>query len=196
MYNQKIGNCDKLYFFHEIETKFIENDSQIQLRPLEPKILPLIFNLKQAVQLLPSVGRLDSQTKTVKIFDGQHKAVAQIIGNNRDKISCIIFIHPDVNALRITVYQAHTDFVQQRYKKSHMDAKLAEIYRQKIEAFRKKVGDPNAKYAEKHILTGESKANIRKFLLSSIISEIRKERTFIDDFGAQSRTEQKRRPIL
>ncbi|MGD0510765.1 MAG: hypothetical protein ABSA33_02895 [Candidatus Micrarchaeaceae archaeon] len=83
LYNQRIGAKDNLYFYHEVDTKFIENDDQIQLRPLESKILPLLFNLKQAVQLLPSLGRLDEHSKTVKIFDGQHKAVAQIIGNNR-----------------------------------------------------------------------------------------------------------------
>jgi len=48
---------------------------------------------------------------------GSIKRVAQIIGNNRDRIQCLIFVNPDVNALRVTVYEAHTDFVQQRYKK-------------------------------------------------------------------------------
>ena len=196
LYNQKIGNGDNLYFYHEIETKYIEDDDKIQLRPLEPKILPMIFHLKQSVQLLPSLGRLDPDTKTIKIFDGQHKAVAQIIGNNRKKIPCIIFVNPDVNKMRVVVYLAHSDFLQQRYKKSHIDAKLADIYKQRIEAFRKRVGDPNARYSETDILTGESKANIRKFLLASIISEIQLERNFIRDYAAQSRTEQKRRPIL
>lgn len=196
LYNQKIDNSDNFYFYHEIDTKFIEDDDKIQLRPLEPKILPMIFHLKQSVQLLPSLGRLDLDSKTIKIFDGQHKAVAQIIGNNRKKIPCIIFINPDVDKMRIVVYLAHSDFLQQRYKKSHIDAKLAEIYKQKIEAFRKRVGDPNARYSETDILTGESKANIRKFLLASIISEIQLERSFIRDYAAQSRTEQKRRPIL
>ncbi|MBA7540675.1 hypothetical protein ES705_32974 [subsurface metagenome] len=196
MYNQKIGNSDNFYFYHEIETKFIEDDDKIQLRPLEPKILPMIFHLKQSVQLLPSLGRLDPDSKTIKIFDGQHKAVAQIIGNNRKKIPCIIFVNPDVDKMRIVVYLAHSDFLQQRYKKSHIDAKLADIYKQKIEAFRKKVGDPNARYSETDILTGESKANIRKFLLASIIREIQLERSFIRDYVAQSRTEQKRHPIL
>lgn len=196
LYNQKIGNGDNFYFYHEIETKFIEDDNKIQLRPLEPKILPMIFHLKQSVQLLPSLGRLDPDSKTIKIFDGQHKAVAQMIGNNRKKIPCIIFINPDVDKMRIVAYLAHSDFLQQRYKKSHIDAKLAEIYKQRIEAFRKRVGDPNARYSETDILTGESKANTRKFLLASIISEIQLERSFIRDYAAQSRTEQKRRPIL
>lgn len=156
----------------------------------------MIFHLKQSVQLLPSLGRLDPDSKTIKIFDGQHKAVAQIIGNNRKKIPCIVFIDPDVDKMRIVAYLAHSDFLQQRYKKSHIDAKLAEIYKQRIETFRKRVGDPNAKYSETDILTGESKANIRKFLLASIISEIQLERSFLRDYAAQSRTEQKRRPIL
>lgn len=69
MYNQKIGNGDNLYFYHEIETKFIEDDDKIQLRPLEPKILPRIFHLKQSVQLLPSLGRLDPDSKTIKIIE-------------------------------------------------------------------------------------------------------------------------------
>lgn len=196
LYNQKVGGGDNFYFFHEVETKYIENDDQIQLRPLEPKILPLIFNLKQAVQLLPSLGRLDATTKTVKIFDGQHKAVAQIIGNNRKKIPCIVFLHPDVDELRIVIYQAHTDFVQQRYKKSHIDAKLADIYGQKIEAYRRQVGDPSARYSEAVILKGEGRTSIREFLLASIIAEIKEKRSFIQNYAAEDRTAQKQRPVL
>jgi hypothetical protein len=105
--------------------------------------------------------------KTIKVFDGQHKAVAQIVGNNRATIPCIVFVHPLVPDLQVVIYEAHTDFVQQRYKKSHIDAKLADIYRQKIEAYRKQVGDPNARFTEADILKGESKAEVRKFLLAS-----------------------------
>jgi len=196
LYNQKIGVKDNFYFFHEVETKYIENDNEIQLRPLEPKVLPLIFNLKTSVQLLPSLARLDPVTKTVKLFDGQHKAVAQIIGNNRDRIQCVVFVDPDVSALRVTVYEAHTDFVQQRYKKSHIDAKLADIYGEKIEAFRKKVGNPEAQYSEADILRGESVSTIRNFLLSSIIKELSVETDFIRLYAAESRADQKQRPIL
>lgn len=196
LYNQRIGAKDNYYFFHEIETKFIENDNEIQLRPLEDKILPLIFNLKTSVQLLPSLARFDPNTNTLKLFDGQHKAVAQIIGNNRERIPCAVFVNPDVNALRVTVYEAHTDFVQQRYKKSHIDAKLADIYGQKIEAFRKKVGNPQAPYSEADILKGESIPDIRNFLLSSILKEVSVESDIIRLYAAESRKDQKQQPIL
>ena len=196
LYNQRIGARDNYYFFHEVETKYIENDDEIQLRPLEPKILPLVFNLKRSVQLLPTLGRLDAESKTIKIFDGQHKAVAQIVGNNRPAIPCIVFVHPLVPDLRVVIYEAHTDFVQQRYKKSHIDAKLADIYLQKIEAYRKQVGDPNAHFTEADILKGESKAEVRKFLLASIIAEINLERSFVREYAAEDRQSQKRKPIL
>lgn len=196
LYNQKIGSRDNLYFYHEVETKYIENDNEIQLRPLEDKILPLIFNLKSSVQLLPSLARLDQKTNTVKLFDGQHKAVAQIVGNNKDRILCIVFVNPDVSSLRVTVYEAHTDFVQQRYKKSHIDAKLADIYGQKIEAYRNKVGNPLAPYTEADILKGEATSDVRNFLLSSIIKEISVETDIIRLYAAESRKDQKLKPIL
>jgi hypothetical protein len=196
LYNQRIGVKDNYYFFHEVAVKYIENDDEIQLRPLEPKILPLIFNLKRAVQLLPTLGRLDAESKTIKIFDGQHKAVAQIIGNNRATIPCIVSVHPSVPEIRVVIYEAHTDFVQQRYKKSHIDAKLADIYGQKIATYRKQVGDPDARFSEMDILRGESKAEVRKFLLASTIGEIKEARTFIRDYAAEDRQSQKKKPIL
>ncbi|MFC2016207.1 hypothetical protein ACFLUF_00665 [Chloroflexota bacterium] len=146
--------------------------------------------------MLPSLARLDPATGTLKLFDGQHKVVAQIVGNHRNRIQCIVFVDPDINALRVTVYEAHTDFVQQRYKKSHIDAKLADIYGQKIEAFRKRVGNPAAPYSEVDILNGESAANVRSFLLSSDIKQINIETNFIQQYAAESRTDQKQRPIL
>lgn len=197
LYNQRIGVKDHYFFFHEIETKYIENDDEIQLRPLDDKkILPLIFNLKSSIQLLPSLTRLDPITNTLKLFDGQHKAVAQLIGNNKDRIFCLVFVSPDVNALRVTVYEAHTDFVQQRYKKSHIDAKLADIYRQKIEDFRKRCGDPNAQYSEADILSGEPIHSVRAFLLSSILKEVNVDTDIIRQYGAESRADQKQQPIL
>lgn len=196
LYNQKINGKDNLYFFDEIETNLIENDDQIQLRPLESKIVPLIFNLKRSVQLLPSLGRIDNSDNKIKLFDGQHKAVAQIIGNNKEKIPCIVFVNADTAKLREVIYEAHTDFVQQRYKKSHMDAKLADIYSQKIIDFRKSIGDSDAPYSEYDILKDEKKTKQRQFILSGIIDEIRNELDFVRLYVAQDKNEQKVKPML
>jgi len=196
LYNQKIDNKNNYYFFNVIDVKYIGNDEIIQLRPLEAKIFNLIMNLKENVQLLPSLGRINKGENIIKLFDGQHKAVAQIVGNNKKELMCIVFVEPDITKIREVVYQAHTDFVQQRYKKSHMDAKLADMYKDKITKYREKVGNPEAAYSEYDILQGESKSEITKFLRSSIISELRAETTIIQDYVAQDKNEQKTKPIL
>jgi hypothetical protein len=196
LYNQKIDNQNNYYFFDEIEIKYIGNDEQIQLRPLESKIFDLIMNLKLNVQLLPSLGRINKDENIIKLFDGQHKAVAQMIGNNKKYLMCIVFVEPDIGKLREVVYQAHTDFAQQRYKKSHIDAKLADIYLDKINNFRNKIGNPEAPYSESDILNGVSKSEITKFLRSSIIDELRNETTIVQDYVAQDKMEQKSKPIL
>src|SRR5207245_4917664 len=80
LYNQRLNNLDHFYFFDELDTRYIENDEKIQLRPLEDKIYGMIVHLRSHIQLLPSLGRLDLKEKKIKVFDGQHKAVAQIVG--------------------------------------------------------------------------------------------------------------------
>lgn len=145
---------------------------------------------------MPSLGRINKGENIVKLFDGQHKAVAQIVGNNKKELMCIVFVDPDIAKIREVVYQAHTDFVQQRYKKSHMDAKLADMYKDKIAKYREKLENPEAAYSEYDILHGESRSEITKFLRSSIINELRIESTIIQDYVAQDKNEQKTKPIL
>lgn len=196
LYNQRLHNRDHLYFYAEIETRYIENDDKIQLRPLEEKIYPFIAHLRDHPQLLPSLGRLDLDERKIRVFDGQHKAVGQIIGNKRERVMCIVFVNPDVEELRLTVFAAHTDFLQQRYKKSHIDDKLADIYADRIHSFRQALGDPNAPYTEKDILRHDSKAAARKFLLAAIIQELRDTHNFIDSYVAQDRKGQRQKPMI
>ena len=132
----------------------------------------------------------------MKLFDGQHKAVAQIIGNKRKKLQCIVFVEADIAELRLVIYQAHTDLVQQRYKKSHIDAKLADIFAEKVDAYRRQIGDPEAQYSEAIILRGEFKAEVRKYLIAWVIDELRAERAFVDKYAAEDRAAQKTRPLL
>jgi len=72
---------------------------------------------------------------------------------------------------------------------------LADIYGQKIEAFRKRLGNLVAPYSEADILKGESAADIRKFLLSSILKQVGID-TDILQYTAEDRAEQKQRPII
>lgn len=180
LHNQKLfGKEDNLYFFDDIDIDYIENDNLIQLRPLdEDKILPLTLHLRNSVQLLPSIGRLDTKENKIKIFDGQHKAVAQIVGNEKESIPCIVFIDPDISSLQRTVFDAHSKFLQQRYKRSHIMDKIAEQYKAKVEQWKLVHGD--SPYSEMDILRGESKAQRRKIILASILEELSNCGNFIE----------------
>jgi hypothetical protein len=178
LYNQKFSGNNNYYFFDEIDIDYLENDNLIQLRPLEEKILPLTLHLRGSVQLLPSLGRLDTKEKKIKIFDGQHKAVAQIIGNNKKSIPCIIFVDPDVSTLQNTVFDAHSRFLQQRYKRSHVMGKIAEQYKAKIDQWKSIHGD--LPYSEMDILKGEGKTKRQKFILASVLDELGGCGAFID----------------
>ena len=178
LYNQKLSGKDNFYFFDEINIEYLENDNLIQLRPLEDKILPLTFHLRDSVQLLPSLGRLDAKECKVRIFDGQHKAVAQIVGNNKKSIACIVFIDPDVSALQTTVFEAHSRFLQQRYKRSHIMDKIAERYKAKVEQWKSIHG--GIPFSEMDILKGEGKPIRRKFILASVLDELNSSNAFID----------------
>lgn len=191
LYSQKLDGTDHWYFYHEIPVRYLANDDLIQLRPLEPKIFPLIAHLRHSVQLLPSIGRYDTQSRVVKIFDGQHKAVAQIVGNGRDAIPCIVFVDPDVDDLRVIVVEAHTDLLQQRYKRSHMADKLAAIYQERIDAYRDAVGNPNAPFTEATILRGDSRAKVRQFTIAQIIDELRSHSPFVERYVAEDRRQQR-----
>jgi hypothetical protein len=100
-------------------------------------------------------------------------------------------VDPDIDDLRVTVFEAHTSLIQQRYKKSHVADKLASIYEERIVAYRETLGNPNAPYTEAAILRGESIARRRNFIRSQIIDELRSSHTFIDMYVAQDRQQQR-----
>ena len=195
LYKQAIRGKDWYYFYHELTPENIETDDEIQLRPVDSRITGLVFHLRECPQLLPSLARLDTHDKKIKLFDGQHKAIAQIIGNRQDHLPFLVFIDPDVNWLRNTVLEAHTKFVQQRYQPSHIDRKLSAVYQARIIAFQG--GNQNKPYTERDIIGTEIKAKRSQFLEACIIEGLReKSEEMADRLIAKVVKEQRLRPFL
>lgn len=89
----KDPNTSLSYFYHRIPQKYLESDVEVQPRGLEQKRLrDLTMNLRQNFQLSPTVCRLISNEKRILVFDGQHKATAQAIGNQNSDIDCKVYI--------------------------------------------------------------------------------------------------------
>ncbi|MGI8902416.1 MAG: hypothetical protein ACR2IP_01850 [Solirubrobacteraceae bacterium] len=83
----------------------IKNDAELQPRALEPERLWQLYrHLRQHSQLAPAVCRLVGES--VLLFDGQHKAAAQIWAG-RGGFDCKVYVDPEVRRLKETNLSAH-----------------------------------------------------------------------------------------
>jgi hypothetical protein len=114
-------------FFHAlIPSTNIKNDSDLQPRPLEPKRMwELYRHLLTNTQLAASICRLVEGQ--VLLFDGQHKAAAQIwLG--RPTIECKVYIEPDPRRLKETNLAAHEKLRQMPFYTSTLIRKYGDIF--------------------------------------------------------------------
>ena len=143
-------NTGLRYFYHPIEKKYIQSDVEVQPRGLETRRLRnLTMGLRAGFQLSPSVCRLVTSEKRIKMFDGQHKAVAQILGNESEVVDCKVFIDPPLNVIRRVVMEGHGELRQQEFKTSELYKKLQSNYADELAKWR--VEHPGQDISEKDL---------------------------------------------
>ncbi|MBM3704948.1 MAG: hypothetical protein FJW66_00340 [Actinobacteria bacterium] len=114
------------FFYCVLPVRYINNDTQLQPRPLELKRLwDLYRHLVVSSQLTPSVCRLENGM--VYLFDGQHKAAAQIWAG-RKEIECKIYLEPETKKLKETNLVAHDKLRQMPFFTSVLISKWASIF--------------------------------------------------------------------
>jgi len=118
-------NTKLWYFYYPIPRKYLDSDVDVQPRGLEHKRLrDLALNLRRNFQLSPTVCRLITSESQIKVFDGQHKATAQALGNQNDTLDCKVFIDPPLEMVRRVVIEGHGPLRQQEFKTSELYKKL------------------------------------------------------------------------
>lgn len=114
------------YFYIVLPVEYINNDEELQPRPLELRRLwDLYRHLLVNSQLTPSVCRLADNK--IFLFDGQHKAAAQIWAG-RKEIECKIYINPALKVLKETNLVAHDKLRQMQFFTSVLINKWASIF--------------------------------------------------------------------
>jgi len=80
-------------------------------------------------QLLPSLGyiRLEDGKGRIQLFDGQHKAAAQLFLGHR-RLYVRVFIDPDLKLLQATNFRAHTSLVQLHFPMAIQDKVGHDLY--------------------------------------------------------------------
>ncbi|MEA3311208.1 MAG: HNH endonuclease signature motif containing protein, partial [candidate division WOR-3 bacterium] len=115
------------YFYATLPVEYIENDRDLQPRALrETSLWKLYRHFQIHTQLAPSICRIDEKG-VVLLFDGQHKAAAQIWGG-RPMIECKIYLHPNARILSETNLEAHSTFRQMSFYSHELIQKYADVF--------------------------------------------------------------------
>ncbi len=115
------------YFYANLPVGFIGNDADLQPRPIRPGALWSLYRHFLAnSQLAPSVCRI-AENGMVLLFDGQHKAAAQVWAG-RTTIECKVYLNPDARKLKETNLTAHGALRQMSFYSHELMSKYANIF--------------------------------------------------------------------
>jgi hypothetical protein len=166
-------NTKLWYFYHPLNRKYLESDIEVQPRGLEQKRLRnLALNLRKNFQLSPTACRLVTKENRIKVFDGQHKAAAQGLGNQNETIDCKVFIDPELAMVRRVVIEGHGALRQQEFKTSELFKKLRNNYEGQLKQWQDSHPGRLISEAELPQALGKTKEEAEKDILAFIVESI------------------------
>jgi len=185
------------YFFAIFPIEYLHHDERINPRSIGRNISKLIkeFFLKRP-QLHVTLGYLltKENPSEIKVFDGQHKAAAQVFLNVRE-LPVRVFVDPDLDVLLTTNTNAGTVLRQVAFDKSVQRHLGSALYIERVERYKKERGLPedDFSFSEADLVKyfrGESR-EMKRYILDSIRDWIthnpeNKLKDFID-FGGRAK---------
>ncbi len=113
------------YFYALIPIDYLRNDKDLQPRPLRQQSMwGLYRHFQRNTQLSPSICRFDNDI--LLLFDGQHKAAAQIWAG-RKTVECKVYTNPIAKQLKETNLEAHQSYRQMSFYSYELMKKYADI---------------------------------------------------------------------
>jgi hypothetical protein len=189
------------YFFTRLPIQYLAHDSHINPRSIGPNIAKLVEEFYQRrPQLHVPLGwiRSDGGKSAIHIFDGQHKAAAQIMLGAKS-LPVRVFIDPDPDILITTNTNAGTTLKQVAFDKSVQRHLGSSLYHDRLTRFQKenRRNEDDLSFSEKDLINhfkGQSR-EIKRYILDALRDSItsdpeNKLRDFID-FGGRG----KERPL-
>lgn len=185
------------YFFGVFPIEYLYHDDRINPRSIGKNVSKLIkeFFLKRP-QLHITLGYILSEDdgSKIKVFDGQHKAAAQVLLGVRE-LPIRVFVDPDLDVLLTTNTNAGTTLRQVAFDKSVQRHLGSALYIERVERYKKERGLAADEYSFSEAdlvkyFKGESR-EMKRYILDSIRDWIthnpeNKLRDFID-FGGRAK---------
>lgn len=175
--------------FVELPIEYIYHDELINPRGINSSINLLVKEFYQKnPQLHLSLARIDDGK--IKIFDGQHKAVAQLLLGQK-RLLLRLFVNPDVDRLITTNTNAGSKLRQIAFDKSIMRQLHDTLYADRIKKYQQdhNLDENDYSFSEQQLVDYfKGEANIKKYINDSAKHQIthsqdNKLRTFIDFEG-------------
>jgi len=177
IYKDKLSTFE--YFFVNLPIEYLFHDDRINPRAIGQNISKLVqeFYLKRP-QLHISLAWIDLQNgnnSKVKIFDGQHKAAAQILLGVKN-LPIRVFINPDPDVLLTTNTNAGTTLRQVAFDKSVQRHLGSALYIDRIDRYKNELAlkEDDYSFSEKDLLKyfkGESR-EIKRYILDAVRDSI------------------------
>lgn len=162
------------YFFAKLPIQYLAHDDHINPRSIGSNISKLVeefFNRRP--QLHVPLGWISSdQTKSqVRIFDGQHKAAAQIMLGVKE-LPVRVFVDPNPDVLITTNTNAGTTLKQVAFDKSVQRSLGHTLYQERLQRFQAATGrlDHDLNFSERDLINhfrAHSK-EIKRYILDAI----------------------------
>ncbi|MCQ2180053.1 MAG: HNH endonuclease [Bacteroidales bacterium] len=182
VYQDKLSK--EKYFFTTLPIEYVHHDDKINPRSIGSNVIKLLAEFyKGNPQLHVSLGYIESNDKGesyVKLFDGQHKAAAQILLGVRE-IPVRVFIDPNKDKIIETNFNAGTTLKQVAFDKSIQRHLGNALYQDRVERYQKQTGRSSDDYAfsEKALINyykGESR-EMKRYIIDAVKDGI----TYSDD---------------
>lgn len=166
------------FFFAQLPIEYIQHDSKLNPRAIGPNIKKLIkeFHTRRP-QLHVALGWLstaDADKAQIRIFDGQHKAAAQIMLGAKN-LPVRVFVDPDVEVLLTANTLAGTTLRQVAFDKSVQRSLGSSLLADRIERYRKdrELPDESEDFSEQDLQRHfKGEREMKRYILDGIRSSI------------------------